>query len=136
MVDTMTEDWITAQQAAQRLGITRDTAYRLLQDGKIPGSYRVGGQWRVSIAALASFAPIPDDAARVVGSAKFKIGDKVDKVGGDYEVPGEVRAIYTTCACKLRYVVEIAPFGYQHIYKESQLRHASDRTSRTASQTA
>jgi hypothetical protein len=35
--------------AAERLGIASSTAYRLASVGGIPGSFRVGAQWRVSV---------------------------------------------------------------------------------------
>ena len=35
--------------AAQQLGISKATAYRLAQAGKIPGQFKVGAQWRVSV---------------------------------------------------------------------------------------
>lgn len=35
--------------AAGRLGIGVSTAYRLASLGQIPGAFKVGGQWRVSV---------------------------------------------------------------------------------------
>jgi hypothetical protein len=35
--------------AAQRLGIGTSTAYRLAPLGQIPGAFKVGAQWRVSV---------------------------------------------------------------------------------------
>jgi excisionase family DNA binding protein len=35
--------------AAERLGIGNSTAYRLAPQGEIPGAFRVGAQWRVSV---------------------------------------------------------------------------------------
>jgi excisionase family DNA binding protein len=35
--------------AARELGIGKATAYRLAASGKIPGLFRVGGQYRVSV---------------------------------------------------------------------------------------
>jgi hypothetical protein len=35
--------------AAKRLGIADSTAYRLAPLGQIPGAFRVGAQWRVSV---------------------------------------------------------------------------------------
>jgi excisionase family DNA binding protein len=35
--------------AAERLGIGDSTAYRLAPLGKIPGAFKVGAQWRVSV---------------------------------------------------------------------------------------
>lgn len=35
--------------AAQQLGIGVSTAYRLVSTGQIPGAFRVGGQWRISV---------------------------------------------------------------------------------------
>ena len=35
--------------AAEQLGIGVSTAYRLAPTGAIPGSFKIGGQWRVSV---------------------------------------------------------------------------------------
>jgi excisionase family DNA binding protein len=35
--------------AAKRLGIGNSTAYRLAQIGQVPGAFKVGAQWRVSV---------------------------------------------------------------------------------------
>jgi excisionase family DNA binding protein len=35
--------------AAERLGIGESTAYRLAPQGQIPGAFKVGAQWRVSV---------------------------------------------------------------------------------------
>ena len=35
--------------AAEQLGIGVSTAYRLVGTGQIPGAFRVGGQWRISV---------------------------------------------------------------------------------------
>ena len=36
----------------------------------------------------------------------FQVGDKVTKCTGDYRIGGEVRAVFTTTAGAVRYVVE------------------------------
>ena len=35
--------------AAEHLGIGVSTAYRLAEAGNLPGAFRVGAQWRVSV---------------------------------------------------------------------------------------
>ena len=35
--------------AAEQLGIGRSTAYRLAESGQLPGAFKIGGQWRVSV---------------------------------------------------------------------------------------
>jgi excisionase family DNA binding protein len=35
--------------AARRLGISNSTAYRLAESGKLPGAFKAGAQWRVSV---------------------------------------------------------------------------------------
>ena len=35
--------------AAERLGVSCSTAYRLALLGQIPGAFKVGAQWRVSV---------------------------------------------------------------------------------------
>jgi len=39
----------TLPWAAEQLGIGVSTAYRLVAIGQIPGAFRVGGQWRISV---------------------------------------------------------------------------------------
>jgi excisionase family DNA binding protein len=39
----------TLSWAAEQLGIGVSTAYRLVLTGQIPGAFRVGGQWRISV---------------------------------------------------------------------------------------
>lgn len=51
----------------------------------------------------------------------FVIGDLVEKHTGDYQLTGEVRAVFVTKAGKIRYVVEHEP-GFLHIYSEQNLR--------------
>jgi excisionase family DNA binding protein len=50
-------DLLTIPQAAERLGITRVTAYRLAEHGEFPGSaaFKVGRHWRVSVIRLERF---------------------------------------------------------------------------------
>jgi len=124
---------MSASQAAERLGVSRDTAYKLLADGKIPGQYRVGWQWRVSVAGLeqAMQAQEARNASLLmdrVDRAPFVIGNRVMLVG-------EVRAVTATKAGKLRYVVEVE--GAMYVCKENQLRPVvtdADRTTRAAPQ--
>ena len=35
--------------AAEQLGIGTSTAYRIAAAGKMPGAFKVGGQWRISV---------------------------------------------------------------------------------------
>lgn len=56
----------------------------------------------------------------------FSVGDPVEKYTGDYQLPGEVRAVFTTRAGKVRYVVEHDP-GFLHIYSGLNLRRTSPR---------
>ncbi|MHB1555636.1 MAG: helix-turn-helix domain-containing protein [Acidimicrobiales bacterium] len=35
--------------AAEQLGIGESTAYRLAETGQLPGAFKVGRQWRVSV---------------------------------------------------------------------------------------
>lgn len=56
----------------------------------------------------------------------FKIGDYVRKFTGDYQLDGEVRAVFTTISGKTRYVVEHEP-GFLHIYGEANLCPAAPK---------
>lgn len=55
---------------------------------------------------------------------RYHVGDQVEKFTGDYQLNGEVRAVLTTKAGKLRYVVEHDP-GFLHIYSDANLRPVS-----------
>jgi excisionase family DNA binding protein len=50
--------------AAEKLGIGTSTAYRLVAAGKIPGAFKVGAQWRISVprflAEVHGEPPAPD----------------------------------------------------------------------------
>jgi excisionase family DNA binding protein len=49
---TMPADVQTLRWAAEQLGIGVSTAYRLAPQGQIPGAFKVGAQWRVSVPAF------------------------------------------------------------------------------------
>lgn len=55
--------------------------------------------------------------------ATYAVGERVEKHTGDYQLTGEVRAVFTTKAGKVRYVVEHDP-GFLHIYGDANLRPA------------
>ena len=46
--------------AAEQLGIGSSTAYRLAAAGQLPGAFKVGGQWRVSVPRFFSIVHGPD----------------------------------------------------------------------------
>ena len=54
-------------------------------------------------------------------NAKFKVGDKVDKVSG-YSFPGTVVSVFITTTGKVRLVVEMDNFGLLHIFNEDNLK--------------
>jgi hypothetical protein len=49
MTVALPDDVATLAWAAERLGIGESTAYRLAPLGQIPGAFKVGAQWRVSV---------------------------------------------------------------------------------------
>jgi len=51
----------------------------------------------------------------------LKIGDLVEKYTGDYQLQGEVRAVFFNKKGNTRYVVEHEP-GFLHIYSRQNLR--------------
>lgn len=51
---------------------------------------------------------------------KFTVGDKVERYPSDFQLEGEVCAVFTTKHGQVRYVVEHAPDNH-HIYTGSQL---------------
>ena len=116
--------WLTAQQAADMLGISREHCYRLLADQRVPGLSRVGGRWRVSVTMLQQSLQVRksqtgEDTPQL---AAFRVGDRVEVHAGDYQVWGEVRAVFTTCADRLLFVVDIERKGVIKVYNEKQLR--------------
>jgi excisionase family DNA binding protein len=46
---TLPEDVKLLGWAAEQLAISPSTAYRLAAAGQLPGVFKVGGQWRVSV---------------------------------------------------------------------------------------
>ncbi len=58
----------------------------------------------------------------IVNRPKFDIGDKVEKVIGDYHPTGEIRAVFFNKEGGVRYVMEfdLIP-GMLHIFSEHQL---------------
>lgn len=62
-----------------------------------------------------------------VRTEPFNIGQRVEKFTGDYQLKGEVRAVFTTKAGKTRYVVEHDP-GFLHIYAPANIRPVGDET--------
>lgn len=49
MTTSLPDDVQHLSWAAAQLGIGVSTAYRLVALGKIPGAFRIGSQWRVSV---------------------------------------------------------------------------------------
>lgn len=52
---------------------------------------------------------------------QFKIGDKVEKVGGDYTFVGIVVSVFQKLSGAVRFVVE-DDRGVLHVYSEKNLR--------------
>lgn len=48
-------DLLTVPQAAKRLGIGNDLAYKMADRGELAGAFRVGRHWRVSVVQLERF---------------------------------------------------------------------------------
>lgn len=58
---------------------------------------------------------------------KYKVGDRVVKVGGDYSLTGTIVAAFTKASGAERYVVEADnPKGLLHIYSENNLQIIPD----------
>jgi hypothetical protein len=52
----------------------------------------------------------------------FRLGDRVCKVGGSYQAPGIIKAVFASHKGEVRYVFEFdTPKGMLHIFNESQL---------------
>jgi len=64
-------------------------------------------------------------AGGVPNGATYVPGQIVEKHSGDYQLCGEVRAVLTTTAGKIRYVVQHPP-GFLHVYSDAQLRVPSE----------
>lgn len=54
--------------------------------------------------------------------AHFKVGDKVEKVGGDYTFVGTVVSVFQKLSGAVRLVVE-DDRGVLHVYSEKNLRY-------------
>ena len=62
MKDLSKAETLTVTEAAQVLGIGRQTAYDLVVAGKLPGAFRLGKRWLVSKRALERFLEAPEVA--------------------------------------------------------------------------
>ena len=49
MARSLPDDVKPLSWAAERLGIAESTTYRLAAIGQVPGAFKVGAQWRVSV---------------------------------------------------------------------------------------
>ena len=66
--------FVSIDDAAKFLGISRSAAYRAARSRQLPGAARVGGRWVVAIAGLRDFADqaaasIPERPRRLRGVA-------------------------------------------------------------------
>jgi len=60
--ETAALDFLTVNEAAKVLRVSRRTVYRLVQTGKVPAK-KVGSQWRISRARLGEFMGVPKPKA-------------------------------------------------------------------------
>lgn len=58
--------------------------------------------------------------------SQFKVGDKVEKVGGDYSFVGVVVSVFQKLSGAVRLVVE-DDRGVLHVYSEKNLRMKNER---------
>jgi len=54
-VESPAPDLLTIGEAANRLGVHRDTLYRLAKTGQFPPAVRLGARWLVSVPRLERF---------------------------------------------------------------------------------
>lgn len=52
MPDTDLPRFLDAKQFAEEIGFHRETLYRMLKGGDIPGAKKIGGRWRIPRWAL------------------------------------------------------------------------------------
>ena len=58
---------------------------------------------------------------------KFKVGDRVQKVGGSYQATGTVMAAFVTRNNETRVVMDFdEPPGLLHIFAEKQLEYVDE----------
>ena len=57
-----TEPWVTAEQAAQHLGVVKDTVYRWRERKGLP-AHKIGGLWKFKLSEV-------DDWVRAGGAAE------------------------------------------------------------------
>ena len=67
----MSDELLTAEQAAERLQLHADTVRRLLREGEIPGRKVGKRQWRISAAVLKDYIE-KDPAERAVKQKPLK----------------------------------------------------------------
>ena len=61
-VDTTVLDFLTVNEAAKVLRVSRRTVYRLVESRKVPAK-KVGRRWRISRAGLKEFIGVPKPKA-------------------------------------------------------------------------
>lgn len=59
MVTESQPDVMSVEQAGARLGLSRGTAYEAARRGELPGIFRIGSRWMVSIAAFEAALAAP-----------------------------------------------------------------------------
>jgi len=52
MSDTSDRDFLSPKEVGQELGYHRETIYRKIKNGEIPGARKMGGTWRIPRWAL------------------------------------------------------------------------------------
>lgn len=57
--ETQTSDVMSIEEAAARLCLGRGLAYDLARQGKLPGCFRLGGRWLVSVIAFEAALAAP-----------------------------------------------------------------------------
>jgi excisionase family DNA binding protein len=51
----VSEQYLTKKELAERLRLHRNAVARLLADGRFPGAFRIGRQWRIPASDLRVF---------------------------------------------------------------------------------
>lgn len=54
---------VSVPEAAQLLGISKNLAYDLARRGELPGAFKLGRRWRVSLVRLRAGVHGPEDCA-------------------------------------------------------------------------
>jgi excisionase family DNA binding protein len=59
IIDAMPETTYSTREAARELNVSVNRVLDLIEEGRLPGAYRVGRVWKIPVEAVANFERLP-----------------------------------------------------------------------------